>query len=113
MGGWQVAVGIIFCCGTPFQVQGRGWITASPDAIPSGDAVRLSQIGKSLLPPGIAKTTLTPQMEMRQQPEPRKSTTNIQIEHVKGVLPYLGKGYIEKALKCYGHNVERTLEVLL
>ncbi|KAL3822675.1 hypothetical protein ACHAXA_009557 [Cyclostephanos tholiformis] len=38
---------------------------------------------------------------------------DVQIEHVKSVLPALGEGYIEEALKCYNYNVERTMEALL
>ncbi|KAL7548793.1 hypothetical protein ACHAWF_012068 [Thalassiosira exigua] len=45
--------------------------------------------------------------------EPQKSMTDIQIDHVKNILPALGDGYIEEALKCYNHDVERTLEALL
>mmetsp|Transcript_41122 Transcript_41122/g.72350 ORF Transcript_41122/g.72350 Transcript_41122/m.72350 type:complete len:723 (-) Transcript_41122:72-2240(-) len=47
------------------------------------------------------------------QSEPQQSMTDIQIEHVKNILPTLGEGYIEEALKCYNHDVERTLEALL
>ena len=45
--------------------------------------------------------------------QPQKNMTEIQIEHVKSILPDLGEGYIEEALKCYNHDVERTLEALL
>ena len=46
--------------------------------------------------------------------KPSKQTmTDIQIDHIKSVLPTLGEGYIEEALKCYNHDVERTLEALL
>ena len=45
--------------------------------------------------------------------EPPQSLTDIQIAHVKSILPSLGDGFIEEALKCYSHDVERTVEALL
>jgi hypothetical protein len=44
---------------------------------------------------------------------PHQNMTDIQIGHVKSVLPDLGDGFIEEALKCYNNNVERTLDALL
>lgn len=38
---------------------------------------------------------------------------DIQIDHIKSILPSLGEGYIEEALKCYNHDIGRTLEALL
>lgn len=43
----------------------------------------------------------------------RQNMTDIQISHVKGVLPALGEGFIEEALKVYNYDVERTLDALL
>lgn len=36
-----------------------------------------------------------------------------QIDQIKSILPTLGEGYIEEALKCYNHNVDQTLIALL
>ena len=35
------------------------------------------------------------------------------VNQIKQVLPDLGHGYIEAALACYGHDVERTIAALL
>ena len=53
------------------------------------------------------------QTETASKPETQQTMTDIQIEHIKSILPVLGEGYIEEALKCYNHDVERTLEALL
>ena len=53
------------------------------------------------------------QTETLSKPETQQTMTDIQIEHIKSILPVLGEGYIEEALKCYNHDVERTLEALL
>jgi len=55
----------------------------------------------------------TSQTETISKPETQQTMTDIQIEHIKSILPVLGEGYIEEALKCYNHDVERTLEALL
>lgn len=47
------------------------------------------------------------------EPQEPTSLTDIQIAHVKSILPSLGDGFIEEALKCYSHDVERTVEALL
>lgn len=49
------------------------------------------------------------------QPIKKKQQTmvDIQIDHIKSILPSLGEGYIEEALKCYNHDIGRTLEALL
>jgi len=36
-----------------------------------------------------------------------------QIDQIKSILPTLGEGYIEEALKCYNHDVDQTLMALL
>eukprot|EP00585_Thalassiosira_rotula_P003859 CAMPEP_0196133596 /NCGR_PEP_ID=MMETSP0910-20130528/2757_1 /TAXON_ID=49265 /ORGANISM="Thalassiosira rotula, Strain GSO102" /LENGTH=633 /DNA_ID=CAMNT_0041393339 /DNA_START=91 /DNA_END=1989 /DNA_ORIENTATION=- len=72
--------------------------------------------GKKQPPPSssnIANTTTASLTETNPESEPQKTMTDIQIDHIKGVLPTLGEGYIEEALKCYNHDVERTLEALL
>ena len=48
-----------------------------------------------------------------QQSLPQQSMTDIQIDHIHSILPTLGEGYIEEALKCYNNDVPRTLEALL
>jgi len=53
------------------------------------------------------------QTETTSKTETQRTMTDIQIEHIKSILPVLGEGYIEEALKCYNHDVERTLEALL
>ena len=53
------------------------------------------------------------QIESNTKQETQQTMADIQIEHIKSVLPSLGEGYIEEALKCYNHDVERTLEALL
>ncbi|KAL7517422.1 hypothetical protein ACHAWX_002346 [Stephanocyclus meneghinianus] len=42
-----------------------------------------------------------------------QNMTLIQIGHVRSVLPDLGEGFIEEALKCYNNDVERTIDALL
>lgn len=70
---------------------------------------------KSSIPQSsIVGSTSIVQAERNAQSKPHEqSLTDIQIAHVKSVLPMLGDGYIEEALKCYSHNVERTVEALL
>lgn len=48
-----------------------------------------------------------------QQLQKQQNMVDIQIEHIHSILPSLGKGYIEEALKCYNHDLGRTLEALL
>ena len=45
--------------------------------------------------------------------QPEQTMTDLQIARIKGVLPDLGEGFIEEALKCYNNDVERTLDALL
>jgi len=63
-------------------------------------------------PPSIVNTAPASQGEINSHPEPQKTMTDIQIEHIKRILPTLGEGYIEEALKCYNNDLERTLEAL-
>ena len=49
----------------------------------------------------------------RPMKHPQQNMTDIQINHVKAVLPDLGDGFIEEALKVYNNDVERTLDALL
>jgi hypothetical protein len=62
--------------------------------------------------PCIVESASILQVESTSQPKP-ESLADIQIDHIKSVLPALGEGYIEEALKCYTFDVERTLEALL
>lgn len=57
-----------------------------------------------------AEYSIARSLEPSQEPH---SLTDIQIAHVKSILPSLGDGFIEEALKCYSHDVERTVEALL
>jgi hypothetical protein len=43
----------------------------------------------------------------------KQNMVDIQIDHIKSILSTLGEGYIEEALKCYNHDVGRTLEALI
>ena len=45
--------------------------------------------------------------------QPEQTMTDLQIARIQGVLPDLGEGFIEEALKCYNNDVERTLDALL
>jgi hypothetical protein len=49
----------------------------------------------------------------QQSGQPQQNMTEIQIGHIKAVLPDLGEGFIEEALKVYNNDVERTLDALL
>jgi hypothetical protein len=51
--------------------------------------------------------------EQPTQSATKQTLADIQIDHIHSILPTLGEGYIEEALKCYNHDVERTLEALL
>ncbi|KAL3797631.1 hypothetical protein HJC23_013463, partial [Cyclotella cryptica] len=42
-----------------------------------------------------------------------QNMTDIQIGHVRSVLPDLGEGFVEEALKCYNNDVEITIDALL
>lgn len=45
--------------------------------------------------------------------QPPQTMLDVQINHVQSVLPDLGDGFIEEALKFHNDNVERTLDALL
>jgi hypothetical protein len=62
--------------------------------------------------PCIVESAPILEVKSTSQPKP-ESLTEVQIDHIRSVLPALGEGYIEEALKCYSHDVERTLEALL
>ena len=53
------------------------------------------------------------EIESKQPLQKQHNMVDIQIEHIHSILPSLGEGYIEEALKCYDHDVEMTLEALL
>ena len=67
--------------------------------------------------PTISSTkTNNPSNKMLLEPsvkQPPQTMLDVQINHIQSVLPDLGEGYIEEALKCYNHNIERTLDALL
>jgi len=73
----------------------------------------LQSSSRSKVPqPCIVDSASILQVESTSQIKP-ESLTDVQIDHIKSVLPALGEGYILEALKCYNHDVERTLEALL
>ncbi|KAL7462107.1 hypothetical protein ACHAXS_002502 [Conticribra weissflogii] len=63
--------------------------------------------------PASSVKSLKSTFEAKNQSKPKKSMTDIHIENIHSILPTLGEGYIEEALKCYNHDVERTIEALL
>ena len=76
--------------------------------------LRSSPKSDSNTAPSIEATALSSQREDTPQSEgPQQSMTDVQIGHIKSILPDLGEGYTEEALRCYNHDVERTLEALL
>lgn len=63
------------------------------------------------VPSSIAATA---GIETNPQPLQKQQTmVDIQIDHIRSIMPTLGDGYIEEALKCYNHDLGRTLEALL
>ncbi|KAL7453334.1 hypothetical protein ACHAWC_008448 [Mediolabrus comicus] len=73
-----------------------------------------SRSSDDVKPSAVPSTALTLD-ESNIQPLKKKQQTmvDIQIDHIKSILPSLGDGYIEEALKCYNHDIGRTLEALL
>jgi len=65
-------------------------------------------------PAAVPSIAATAEIETNPQPLHKQQTmVDIQIEHIKSILPALGDGYLEEALKCYNHDLGRTLEALL
>lgn len=65
-------------------------------------------------PAAIPLSTATTEIESKpQQLQKQQNMVDIQIDHIHSILPSLGEGYIEEALKCYNHDLGRTLEALL
>ena len=61
-----------------------------------------------------SSTTTAEDIELNAQPlQKQQNMVDIQIDHIQSILPNLGDGYIEEALKCYNHDMGRTLEALL
>ena len=65
--------------------------------------------------PSVSELTESKLMPSHEQisPPQKQNMTDIQIAHVRSVLPNLGEGFIEEALKCYNNDIERTLDALI
>ncbi|KAL7480620.1 hypothetical protein ACHAW6_013364 [Cyclotella cf. meneghiniana] len=63
-------------------------------------------------PHGISHRSVLQEAKSKPQ-QLHQNMTDIQIGHVRNVLPDLGEGFIEEALKCYNNDVERTIDALL
>ena len=65
-------------------------------------------------PAAIPSSAATTELESKpRQLQKQQNMVDIQIDHIHSILPSLGEGYIEEALKCYNHDLGRTLEALL
>lgn len=65
-------------------------------------------------PAAVPLSTATTEIESKpRQLHKQQNMVDIQIDHIHSILPSLGEGYIEEALKCYNHDLGRTLEALL
>lgn len=49
----------------------------------------------------------------RNRKEPQKSGVDVLIEQIKQLFPHYGDGYIEAALACYDHDLEKTTSALV